>query len=156
VADATAWPRRHDSVVMVAYCCSVQRCHLLHCILTWLLYRYDLIYADADAVVAMAVVCCHGRRLLPWPSFVATAVIRSVCAKMFTSAVAKTLLLWPSRRYESQMETDCRDGGRFMAQMTADGRRDGTVDCRACCCYERATRRNTMKTKSNSSVVAVT
>jgi hypothetical protein len=26
--DATAWPRRHDGVViMVAYCCSVPRCH---------------------------------------------------------------------------------------------------------------------------------
>jgi hypothetical protein len=87
----------------------------------------------------MAVVCCHGRRLLPWPSFVAMAVvcchgrIRSVCAMIFISATASfchglavadaddttTLLLWPSRRCV----------GRFMAQMTADGR-DGTVDCR--------------------------
>jgi hypothetical protein len=41
MAETTAWPRRHDGVVvmvaMVAYCCSVPRCHLLHYILTSLL-----------------------------------------------------------------------------------------------------------------------
>jgi hypothetical protein len=69
--DCLAETTRHDGVVvmvvMVAYCCSVPRCHLLHCILTWLLgyYRYDLIYVlrlmPTASFVAMAVVCCHCR-----------------------------------------------------------------------------------------------
>jgi hypothetical protein len=119
VTDATAWPRRYYGVmvmvVMVAYCCSVQRCHLLQYILTRLLfyYRCDLIYVlrlmmPTASFVAMAVVCCHGRHAhhlrndiyLGHGIFFATAVIVNVA-----------------------------DVSRFMAQMTADGR-DSAVDCR--------------------------
>jgi hypothetical protein len=121
MAETTAWPRlrqrgrcngvaettrrRDVMVVMVAYCCSVPRCHLLQYILTWLLfyYRCDLIY-----VLRHGVICCHGSHAhclrndiyLGHGIFFATAVIVAVS-----------------------------DVGHFMAQMTADGR-DGAVDCR--------------------------
>jgi hypothetical protein len=136
VADATASPRRHDGVVllvmvlMVTYCCSVPRSHLLHYILTWLVllcyYRYDLIYV---------------LRLMPTASFVATAVIRNVCAMIFISAAvsffttAVIRCCGRCRRYGRDCPFDCRRHGAHCGH---------------------ATRRNTMKTKSTSSVVVLT
>jgi hypothetical protein len=70
---------------------------------------------------------------MPTASFVATAVIRNVCAMLFISATASFVTTAAAVADADDTTTRCcRYVGRFMAQMTTDGR-DGTVDCRRHC-----------------------